>query len=402
MAVEVTQSKSAAVDQMDLACTGPDTLMGRFMRRFWQPVGVSAQLPPGRAVPIRVMSEDFTLYRGQGGDPHVVAFRCAHRGTQLSTGEVEGDAIRCFYHGWKYGPDGQCTEQPAEPEPFCRRIKIASYPVYEYLGLIFAYLGEGEPPPPPHYPEFESGVVTTASVGALPYNYLNNLENSIDTVHVGFVHRKSIFYADQRPEDFGKGSGAAAVEGGVGEISCEETEYGFIFRDTFEYGGLRISHFEIPNVLHIKGPPIDAESGWREHIAWKVPYDDESYRNFSLGVAYVQGEAAERYLANLPRSRYMVSQQRVQEVGDEVLAGKLALTYEDVGDLVHSIGLQDYVAQRGQGIVADRVRERLGYSDRVILLWRNLCRREMRKLANGEPLKQWRWPGYLVTTSGAD
>jgi 5,5'-dehydrodivanillate O-demethylase len=91
------------------------------------------------------MSEDFTLYRGESGAPHLVGFRCAHRGTQVTVGWVEGDEIRCRYHGWKFGPDGQCTEQPGEPEPFCEKIRIKSYPTREYLGLIFAYLAHPVP-----------------------------------------------------------------------------------------------------------------------------------------------------------------------------------------------------------------------------------------------------------------
>src|SRR5262245_40260054 len=82
---------AGAVDYLDFAHTGPGTLAGRYLRRFWQPVYVAADLPPGHAKPIRIMSEDFTLYRGEDGTPHVLAFRCAHRGTQLSTGRVEGD-----------------------------------------------------------------------------------------------------------------------------------------------------------------------------------------------------------------------------------------------------------------------------------------------------------------------
>ena len=106
----------------DIVHTGPGTLGGRYMRSFWQPVHVAAKLPSGRALPVRVMSEDFTLYRGEGGEAHVVASRCAHRGTQLSTGWVEGDCIRCFYHGWKYDSSGQCVEQPAEDEAFAAKV----------------------------------------------------------------------------------------------------------------------------------------------------------------------------------------------------------------------------------------------------------------------------------------
>lgn len=67
----------------DLFRTGPDTLGGRYMRSFWHPVYIAEDLKPGWAKPIRVMSENFTLYRGETGDPHIVAFRCAHRHAAL-------------------------------------------------------------------------------------------------------------------------------------------------------------------------------------------------------------------------------------------------------------------------------------------------------------------------------
>ncbi len=139
MAITTARPRAATLDE--LACTGPGTLAGRYLRRFWQPVYHAFDLPPGHAKPVRIMSEDFTLYRGEGGAPHLVAFRCAHRGTQLSTGWVEGDCIRCFYHGWKYDQTGQCVEMPAEDPSFPPKVKIASYPTREYLGLLWAYLG---------------------------------------------------------------------------------------------------------------------------------------------------------------------------------------------------------------------------------------------------------------------
>src|SRR5437879_2767453 len=126
----------------EFAYIGPGTLAGQYLRSFWQPVSVSADLPPGRAMPLRILGAEYTLYRGETGEPHVVGFRCAHRGTQLSTGWVEGECIRCFYHGWKYDADGACVEQPAEDSGFAGRVRIPSYPTRDYLGLVFAYLGE--------------------------------------------------------------------------------------------------------------------------------------------------------------------------------------------------------------------------------------------------------------------
>src|SRR5215204_3448275 len=121
-------------DPSDFAHTGPGTLAGRYLRRFWQPVHRAQDLLPGQAKPLHVMSEDFTLYRGEDGSPHVVAPRCAHRGAQLSTGWVEGDCIRCFYHGWKYDRTGQCVDMPAENGAFPAKVCIRSYPLEEYLG----------------------------------------------------------------------------------------------------------------------------------------------------------------------------------------------------------------------------------------------------------------------------
>src|SRR5438477_11306017 len=142
-----TETPSIRSDGVDFVHTGPGTLAGRYLRMFWHPVYVSQELRTGYAVPIHIMGESFTLYRGASGRAYIVDFRCAHRGTQLSVGWVEHDCIRCFYHGWKYDGTGQCIEMPAEDPSFPPKVRIKSYPTQEYAGLVFAYFGEGEPPP---------------------------------------------------------------------------------------------------------------------------------------------------------------------------------------------------------------------------------------------------------------
>src|SRR5918995_1602966 len=109
-----SDAAGSLVSYADFVRTNADTLAGRFMRSFWHPIYRSKDLPAGRRVPVKIMGEEFTLYRGESGVAHLLAHRCAHRGTQLSVGRVEGDCIRCFYHGWKYESSGQCVEQPAE------------------------------------------------------------------------------------------------------------------------------------------------------------------------------------------------------------------------------------------------------------------------------------------------
>src|SRR5207253_3049945 len=112
----------------DIMRTGPGTLSGRCMRAVWQPVYHSVDITPGQAKPLRIMGEGFTIYRGVSGTPHLVARSCPHRGMQLSAGFVEGDAIRCFYHGWKFRDDGRCVEQPAEENRFAHNICLKTYP----------------------------------------------------------------------------------------------------------------------------------------------------------------------------------------------------------------------------------------------------------------------------------
>ena len=172
--------------------TGPQSLMGKLMRRFWHPVALSDELAKGAAMPLRVMSEDLTLYRGESGRPYLVGGRCAHRCTVLHTGWVEGDQIRCMYHGWRYDGAGLCTEIPAEKKPRNEQVRIAGYPVHEYSGLIFAWLGEQPAPafdlPRKHVLE-DPNCTTFAKKEVWDCNWFAHIENSLDAVHVSFAHK---------------------------------------------------------------------------------------------------------------------------------------------------------------------------------------------------------------------
>ncbi|HEX6512768.1 MAG TPA: Rieske 2Fe-2S domain-containing protein [Chloroflexota bacterium] len=373
----------------DFRLTGPGTLGGRYMRMFWHPVYLAADLPPGRAVPIRVMSEDFTLFRGESGRPQVIAPRCAHRGTQLSTGWVEGDCLRCFYHGWKYDASGQCVEMPAEDPSFPPKVRLRSYPTHEYLGLVFAYLGDGEAPPLPRYSTLEEDGVLTADSYLRGCNVFNNLESNMDELHVAFVHRTSF-----------AGTG---LNRDLPEISGEETDYGIVKYGTRSDGVVRVSHFFWPNALYIKGSPDPNDTtGWTDHVGWRVPIDDKSHMSFNVDLVHATGEAGERVrhrLAEKKRRAPAPDEPTAVELAEAVLRGEL-----HTDDLTHRpdiVNIQDYVAQAGQGRIAIRDNEHLGRSDVVLIMFRKIFERELRALAEGQPTKRWAMPNEaLAATSG--
>src|SRR5215208_2594690 len=172
----------------DLEPVGPGTPTGRYLRLFWQPILRASDLRLKQAKPVEILGEKFTLYRGEDGVARLSAFRCAHRGAQLSLGWVEGDSIRCRYHGWKFDGSGQCVEQPDEDKSSAHRVKIKSYPTREYLGLIFAYLGEDAPSPFTQYPDLDRpGVIITDATEIIPCTFWNRFDNDIG--HIPWVHR---------------------------------------------------------------------------------------------------------------------------------------------------------------------------------------------------------------------
>ncbi len=372
-------------------------MAGRYLRMFWQPVYRVKDLERGRAVPIRIMGENLTLYRGDTGLPHVVSFRCAHRGTQLSTGWVEGDSIRCRYHGWRYESSGQCVEQPGEEESSSSKVRIQSYPTQEYLDLIFAYLGEGEPPPLRRFPDFERpGIVDAGTVEDWPCNYFNRIDNACDAGHVIFTHRDSIVRSG-RPDQLA-----------VRQISAEETEYGIKTAINVPGKPVIYLNFHMPNInqvriqVMIEGALEDAGSLWSDRLFWRVPVDDNHSVSYSTDWIPLQGPAAtdfqERRLQ--ARSTFSSMVRSHKDLGDDVLKGKMELKEIDQKTNMYQLFLaEDYAVQVGQGAVADRSSECLGRSDVGTFLLRKIWERELQALAEARPLKKWTTPAGLSDQS---
>lgn len=101
-------------EENELLCrTDAGTPAGDLMRRYWHPVALSEELPPGGApLPVTMFGEELVLFRDEQGRPGLLGLHCSHRGADLSYGRLEDGGIRCIYHGWLYDIHGNCLDQP--------------------------------------------------------------------------------------------------------------------------------------------------------------------------------------------------------------------------------------------------------------------------------------------------
>lgn len=375
MSIELKErpvAKSVQGDKKSLVDVSATTPMGRLLRRFWQPVAVSKSVEKGKAIAIRILGEDFTLFRGESGKPYVVGSRCAHRRTLMHTGWVEGEQIRCIYHGWTYDGLGQCVERPAEANT--GNACIGGHLAVDYGGLIFAYFGPGAAPefqlPRKEIIETQERV-TYARKEEWPCNWFQMVENSMDATHVSFAHQAGIV-----------GSFGEAITTSIPKLAYTETEAGIEQRATRSAENVRVSDWTFPNNNHIIIPGLAPEDPWIDILVWMVPIDRENAIRFFIYSAPMQDEHAARFIQHFEKhGAYNPANDH------DDLMNKGIYPSEPVIELT---GAQDYVATVGQGAVVDSENEMLGKSDSGVIFTRRVFWREMDALQSGQPIKQWR------------
>jgi len=173
-----------------LTRVGPGTPGGEMFRRYWMPVGISADLQEKPTL-VRVLGEDLVLYRDTQGRPGLLGALCSHRRANLALGTPTGRGLMCRYHGWQYDASGCILHTPGEPpeSDLKDRVHHPAYPVQEMGGLVFAYMG---PQPAPLMPRYDfvaaPGERHVKVTGIADCNWLQCVENGIDPLHVSFTH----------------------------------------------------------------------------------------------------------------------------------------------------------------------------------------------------------------------
>lgn len=174
--------------------TGPGTLGGSFLRRFWHPVCLSRELKD-LPYPVRMLGENLVAFRLPDGTTGLVSSRCPHRCASMEYAQVRPHGLMCSYHGWAFDAKGNCTDQPLEPLDGQTKdnVKIKWYPTEEWGGLVWCYMGPDKENPAP-LPKLDilartdGEIVLDRSGDVRPYSYLNFMENFADMGHIYVMH----------------------------------------------------------------------------------------------------------------------------------------------------------------------------------------------------------------------
>jgi len=361
-----------------LTRVGPGTPCGELMRRYWIPIAPSQQVVENPVRKVRVLSEDLVLFRDEGGRLGLVGERCLHRGVELQFGIPEDRGLRCPYHGWLYGTDGQCLETPLEDptKTFRQQLRLKSYPVQELGGLVFAYLG---PQPAPLLPRWDllvwPNAIRQIGINVLNCNWLQCHENTGDPSHSVYLHGHFFKYVLKRMGKLEERAGSEThtlhgrIRSGIGikDLYAKGTQYGMekgvIYSKALGADDDRVRRHS--TVIF----PFYTQTGHagapRSEFQIRVPMDDTHTYHICYQVYSAPPEVEAPRQDGVPYYEAPVRDGDGKPILDFVLA-------------------QDMLAWWGQGEIADRSAEHLGRTDIPIAFLRRQLDEQIRLVESGD------------------
>jgi len=366
-----------------LTRVGPGTPCGELMRRYWQPVCLSADLKD-LPKPVRILGEDLVAFRDGEGKAGLLFFRCSHRGTSLEYGRVEARGLRCCYHGWLYDVEGNVLEMPLEPavNPFLKQIHHPCYPVREFGGLVFAYMGPLEKTP--EFPVYDvwqkAGGQLKARMGPrvggpVNCNWLQAEENLMDALHTFWLH--TLHSDPQFPSQiYGVDPDA---------LQYEETDIGmrFVLTRKLENGKRWELIWEMIMPLNVHLVYTDAPKTERVRaVTYCVPIDDTHQLGASIRwIPEGESESPSGREQLAPGERKDTSYEYAQRHPD------------------------DKEAVEGQGPIALHRLEHLVTSDKGVIMYRSILRRAIETALRGDDpkgiLRDPSQASFVTTSAGS-
>ncbi len=378
-----------------LTRVGPQTPGGALLRSYWQPAALVEELDEERPiVAVTLLGEELVLFRDDKGEYGLMDRYCAHRGADLCFGRLDNGGLTCTFHGWVFDSNGQCIEQGAEPigSKFYLNVSQKAYPCIERNGIVFAYMGEGEPPPVPSLDAFSApDSHTFAFKGYLDCNWMQAMEVGIDPSHASFLHR--FFQDEDTDEQYGKQfrDKAASSDMPITQllreytrpiIKTDKTDFGIRLTTLRELNEdqlhVRVTNCVFPNAITI---PMSREMAITQ---WHVPINDTSsywYAVFtSFGNAVDKKTMRDQRMADLEMPGYISKFNKSNNYGFDPVQQATEI-YTGMG---YDINVHDQWAVESLGLIADRTKEHLSKLDIAIVQFRRMFETGMAALENGE------------------
>ena len=278
---------------------------------------------------------------------------------------------------------GQCLEMPAEPKDskFSRKVSHLSYPVREFGGLIFAYMGahKDNPPPLPNYAPLidRGGQRQIEPVRHCDYNWFNFFENSADPAHVCILHRNAGYgqqswgdhffsYSEMPHFDFVEtdyGMKVVMTKPGPTEDTEFIDEMSLALPSIIQVGDTEFVHAKMDAVALMN------EGSQCEHMLFLTPNDDD---HFMIFTADNYTGPVENFFERLKKLR--ARETPAQEV--KPYDKRKYMPYKG------NIRQEDLVTQGTQGLLGERD-EQLGVSDRGVIKFRRIIRDAIETAING-------------------
>ena len=383
-------------EENDLLCrVEGDAPMGQLMRRHWIPVALTEEVsePDGTPVKARILGEDLVVFRDTNGKVGVMDEYCPHRRVSLVLGRNEECGLRCLYHGWKMDVEGNVVDMSSEPagSALKQKVKHRAYPVHEWAGWVWSYLGPRETMPefvpPPFAPS--ANVRVSIAKAIIPCNWAQILEGAIDSAHSSSLHSSDMVPARVASAGVTATTWTRPSTDKAPRLHIERTGYGFryaaIRRPIMNAAAndyVRSSVFVAPattlippnnlyNVANINVPLDDTHTAFY-FMAWghksQTP-DTATWRKFLGQTVGVDLDATYRPLRN--RENNFWQDREAMKAGN--FTGITGFPNQDIAMWVT------------MGPIADRTHERLGASDLAIVEFRKLMLNAVQAFKDGAP-----------------
>ena len=381
--------KQSIVPNIDegLARTNSKTPCGEYLRRYWHPVALTSEISE---IPkeIRILGEDLVIFKSTKDKIGLVHKACPHRRASLAYGKTEDEGIRCCYHGWLFSTNGEILETPGEDidskqaKKLRDTFKLGAYPVIEFNGLVFSYLGPMEKIPEfPHYDSFKiPGNISSPYRIDYNCNWIQVLDAIMDPLHTSFLHGQSS--GIQFSEGFAEAGEIDFFERGIQYLGCNT-------RRINDNVWVRVNELILPNFTQA-GAAFAADGtkskyfGRSSFTRWVVPVDD----HHCVALAWANfGERGDPIEFNN------------QEGYERIEAGEISNRTQE--EKQKNPG--DAEAVEGMGSISSHKGEHLMPTDKGVMIYRRRIKKLSKDLEEGQdPPQPQKVKGQVVRTNGQD